>query len=246
MVVYLPVWHSLHKIQVHCCGIMHWWACSSLNPLLCLQRQIAKLVSALFYYWPLLRNNNMATHFQRFTSVVAVPFCRMCLLNLERRHLGRYMQRLTADSISHVLYTVLCEKKHCCQQSAFFATKVPSKVRNCAVPPPDRTVARKSSIGGLYVFSGGLERLCRGLKRKNSIYSISYFNLGVLGSFSGGAKPTKATPWRRGCHQTIVAVKSHSCALATFQNIGKTRKRREPIWIRCVLRSYFDKILHLF
>jgi len=25
-------------------------------------------------------------------------------------------------------------------------------------------------------------------------------------------------------HQTIVAVKSHSCALATFQNIGKTRK----------------------
>jgi len=25
-----------------------------------------------------------------------------------------------------------------------------------------RTVARKSSIGGLYVFSGGFERLCRG------------------------------------------------------------------------------------
>jgi len=27
------------------------------------------------------------------------------------------------------------KKKHCCQQSAFFAISAPSKVRNCAVPP---------------------------------------------------------------------------------------------------------------
>ena len=27
---------TLHKIQVHCFGIMQWWACSSLNTLLCL------------------------------------------------------------------------------------------------------------------------------------------------------------------------------------------------------------------
>jgi len=30
-------------------------------------------------------------------------------------------------------------------------------------------------------------------------------------------------------HQTIWAVKSHSCALALFQNILKTLKQREPI-----------------
>ena len=59
---------TVHKSQVHCSGIMQRWACSSLNPLLCLQRQVAKLVSTLFYYWPLLRNNNMATNLQRFTS----------------------------------------------------------------------------------------------------------------------------------------------------------------------------------
>ena len=62
-----------------------------------------------------------------------------------------------------------------------------------------RTVARKSSIGGLYVFSGELKRLCRGFERKNS-YCISYFNLGELGALFGGAKPTKAPPpWRRDC-----------------------------------------------
>ena len=93
---------TVHKSHVHCFGIMQWWACSSLNPLLCLQRQIAKLVSALFYYWPLLRNNNMATNLQRFTS----SCCSRVLphVTVERRHLGRYMQRVTAvDSISHVL-----------------------------------------------------------------------------------------------------------------------------------------------
>jgi len=35
-------------------------------------------------------------------------------------------------------------------------------------------------------------------------------------------------------HQTICTVKSHSRALATFQNIGKTRRQREATWIRYV------------
>jgi len=39
-----------------------------LNPLLWLQRQVAKLASELFYYWPSLRNNNMATNLRRCTS----------------------------------------------------------------------------------------------------------------------------------------------------------------------------------
>jgi len=39
-------------------------------------------------------------------------------------------------------------------------------------------------------------------------------------------------------HQTIWAVKSHSPALAIFQNIVKTIKQREPIWIMCVPFSY--------
>jgi len=34
-----------------------------------------------------------------------------------------------------------------------------------------------------------------------------------------------------------------SRALATFQNIGKARKQ-EAIWIKCVVCSYFHKILH--
>jgi len=29
-------------------GIMQWWACSLLNPLYCLQRQVAKLGNGLF------------------------------------------------------------------------------------------------------------------------------------------------------------------------------------------------------
>jgi len=58
---------TLHKSQVHCSGNMRWWACSSLDQLFCLQRQAAKLGSELFCYWPLLRNNNMATNFRRCT-----------------------------------------------------------------------------------------------------------------------------------------------------------------------------------
>jgi len=39
-----------------------------INSLLRLQRQVAKRGSELFYYWPLLRNNNMATDLRRCTS----------------------------------------------------------------------------------------------------------------------------------------------------------------------------------
>jgi len=56
-----------HKTQVHCSGNMRWWACSSLDPLPCMQRQAANFGSELFYYWPLLRNNNMAIKLRRFT-----------------------------------------------------------------------------------------------------------------------------------------------------------------------------------
>jgi len=49
------------KSQVHCSGVMQWWGCSSLNSLLHLQRQVTN-------YWPLLRNNNMATNIGRRTS----------------------------------------------------------------------------------------------------------------------------------------------------------------------------------
>jgi len=60
---------TLHKSEVHYSGIKHGCICSSLNPLLCRKREVAKLGSGLFYYWPLLNNNNMAKCFQVFTSI---------------------------------------------------------------------------------------------------------------------------------------------------------------------------------
>jgi len=59
---------TLHKSQLHCFGNMQLWACSSLHPLLCLQRQVAKLASELFYYWSLLLNNTMVTNVRTCTS----------------------------------------------------------------------------------------------------------------------------------------------------------------------------------
>jgi len=41
---------TLHKSQVHCFGNMQLWACSSLMFAPCLQRQVEKLGSELFYY----------------------------------------------------------------------------------------------------------------------------------------------------------------------------------------------------
>ena len=54
---------------------------------------------------------------------------------------------------------------------------------------PSRTVARKCSVGGLYIFSGGLDVCAGGLTL--FIYSISYFNLGGLGALFGGLNPPK-------------------------------------------------------
>ena len=68
VVLFADMTITLHTSQVHCSGVMQWWAYSSLNLLLCLQRQVAKVANELFYYWPLLRNNNMATIFRRCTS----------------------------------------------------------------------------------------------------------------------------------------------------------------------------------
>ena len=65
-----------------------------------------------------------------------------------------------------------------------------------------RTVARKfsirglcSSAEGLCVCAGGLDMMK--LTKIPLIYSVSRFNLGDLGALFGGAKPTKASPWRR-------------------------------------------------
>jgi len=47
-------------------------------------------------------------------------------------------------------------------------------------------------------------------------------------------------------NQTIYAVKSHFCALTTFQTIGKAREYGEAILIKCIFCSYFYKNLYLF
>jgi len=54
---------------------------------------------------------------------------------------------------------------------------------------PDRTVARKSSIEGIYVWAGGLDILK--IDKNSLIYGVSYFNLGDW-SFVWEAKPTIA------------------------------------------------------
>jgi len=38
---------TLHQSRVNSSGIMQWWACSSLNPLDCLQRPVTKLTNGL-------------------------------------------------------------------------------------------------------------------------------------------------------------------------------------------------------
>jgi len=78
-----------------------------------------------------------------------------------------------------------------------------------------RIFARKPSIGGLAVCAGG--------------YLIR--QIGELGGLFWESLAHQRPPHGDGteCHQTIWAVKSHSCALALFQNILKTLKQREPI-----------------
>jgi len=69
MTVYFPIWHS-HCTRVRFTVLVtcSYELCYLLNPVLCLQRQVEKLGGELFYYWPLLRNNNMATNLRRCTS----------------------------------------------------------------------------------------------------------------------------------------------------------------------------------
>ena len=60
---------TLHKSQrltvlVSCSDELAVHICS----FICLQRQVVKLASGLFYRWSLLQNNNMATNLHRFTS----------------------------------------------------------------------------------------------------------------------------------------------------------------------------------
>ena len=50
---------TLPKNQVHCSDVMPPAVHSC--PLFCLQREVEKLASGLFYCYSLLRNNNMAT-----------------------------------------------------------------------------------------------------------------------------------------------------------------------------------------
>ena len=56
---------------------------------------------------------------------------------------------------------------------------------------------------GALQFCGGRFALVRGglevikLSKIPLLYSVSRFNLGGLGALFGGAKPTKAPPWRR-------------------------------------------------
>jgi len=58
-----------------------------------------------------------------------------------------------------------------------------------------RTVARKSSIGGLYVCAGALDILK--IDKTPLIYSVSYFNLGRLGAPFGVISPPTPHPVAR-------------------------------------------------
>ena len=62
------------------------WACLMVNscPLLCLQKQVAKLVTALFYFWSLLHKNNISLNLQIVNSIYGRRrFCHMWLLNAD-------------------------------------------------------------------------------------------------------------------------------------------------------------------
>ena len=54
---------------------------------------------------------------------------------------------------------------------------------------PPRTVARKCSLGGLYVCAGRLD--IENLLKSPLIYCVSYLNLGALGLFLEGRSPPK-------------------------------------------------------
>ena len=80
LTLYFPLSFILHNSQVRCSVVMQWRICSSLMsaPLICLQRQVAKLASGLFYCCCLLHNNDLATDLQRFTSNYGRRRCAAC------------------------------------------------------------------------------------------------------------------------------------------------------------------------
>jgi len=89
---------TLHKSrQVQCSGNMQWWACSSLNLLLCLQRQVTKLGSELFYSRPLLRNNELA------------PNPRRCPSNYGNRRFAACTAVLPTSRFSREFGLVVCQ-----------------------------------------------------------------------------------------------------------------------------------------
>jgi len=70
------------------------------RPLLCLQGQVAKLGSGLFYKWSLLCNNNMATNLLMFTSSYDIRHC-LAHVTVECKHLCRQCsETMTADGLS--------------------------------------------------------------------------------------------------------------------------------------------------
>ena len=89
MTVSFLVWHS------HCTRAKFTVLVSCRNelltvhscPLICLQRQTAKPGTGLFCFWPLMRNNNMATNIQSSLQVAAIGV--LPPETVEGRHLGK-------------------------------------------------------------------------------------------------------------------------------------------------------------
>ena len=83
----------------------------------------------------------------------------------------------------------ICAVEQCCGTHSIHSIIQYKQCDTC------RTVARKCSLGRLYIRVGGLD--IENLIKTRMIYSVSYFNLGGIGTLFGGVKPTKAPPWRR-------------------------------------------------
>ena len=80
---------------------------------------------------------------------------------------------------------------------------------------------------GIYVFQGGLKRLCKGIERKNSVYAISYFNLGGLQLCVERISPPKP-PAATGLPQYRVRKCVHE-----GKPRGTNRSRVNPITVQC-------------
>jgi len=70
----------------------------------------------------------------------------------------------------------------------------------------------ESSIGGLYICSGGHDILK--IDKTQLVYSVPYFNFGGLELCLGGLNPPKPPTWRRDCTSiinNIATAKSRKC-----------------------------------